>query len=521
MTSGETQAIHTHKKALNKSVFVPAFAIVGGAAVLGLVDNALLTSIANKIFAWTLSEFAWLYELASMAALLLIVVLCFSRLGKVRFGGQEAKSQYSFASWFAMTLTGGIATGLITYGVNEPLVYYGNVWGELKGVGLEPFTEDAAFFAMGRVFYHWTFVPYAMYAMSGLIIAYMYFNRKEEMSVSASLIPIFGKKVTQGVWRVIIDTLCILAIALGLSASLGAGLSLIGTGLEYSYGIKQGPLVWLFLVAIITATFTVASVKGVAKGIKWLADLTSKIFYFLLIFLFIAGPTIYCLNLMNVGIGMWGDHFWTWGMDPGLVNGTALVTWWTMYSWSIWIAYAPLMGIFFAMIAYGRTIREFLTVNWILPSVFGMLWLTVWGGTALNWQASGKANIVEAINASGATAGLWAFIDALPLSAMLVPVIMITLICGFATTADTMATSISVVCTKEAKFDEEPANWLKILWGLAIGTIAGVMVAFGGGVQGIDGVKFLAAAGGFAVLFIFILQMVSVIKALFVDEIVE
>ena len=32
---------------------------------------------------------------------------------------------------------------------------------------------------MGRDFYNWTVIPYAMYALSGVIIAYMYFNRKQ------------------------------------------------------------------------------------------------------------------------------------------------------------------------------------------------------------------------------------------------------------------------------------------------------------------------------------------------------
>ena len=31
---------------------------------------------------------------------------------------------------------GGIATGRI-WGVNEPLIYYGNVWGELNQLGIE------------------------------------------------------------------------------------------------------------------------------------------------------------------------------------------------------------------------------------------------------------------------------------------------------------------------------------------------------------------------------------------------
>ena len=43
------------------------------------------------------------------------------------------------------------------------------------------------------------------------------------------------------------------------------------------------------------------------------------------------------------------------------------------------------------------------------------------------------------------------------------------------------------------------------------------MAAFGGGVQGVDGVKALAAAGGFVVIFIFVLQLISFVKIFFVD----
>ena len=83
--------------------------------------------------------------------------------------------------------------------------------------------------------------------------------------------------------------------------------------------------------------------------------------------------------MANVGLGYWLDRFWMWGFDPYTVGGEALVTWWTMYDWAIWIAYAPLMGIFFAIIAYGRTIRQFLIINWILPASFGFVWFSVWG----------------------------------------------------------------------------------------------------------------------------------------------
>lgn len=499
------------------SVFIPCFLVIGGAAILGIVNNAGLTKVTKGIFTWSLENFSWLYQIMAMVTLVLVVLLAFSKIGKIRLGGPDAKSKYSFGSWFAMTLTGGIATGLITYGVNEVLIYYGNMYGELDGYGIQAFTDEAAYFAIGRCFYNWTIVPYAMYALSGVLIAYMYFNRKQELSVAASLTPLFGQKVMTGFWKTIVDVLSVLAIALGLASSLGAGLALIGTGLSSAYGIEQGPVVWFALTAIITATFTIASATGVDKGIKWLAGFTSKIFYVLLIMLFIIGPTVYILNMANVGLGYWLDRFWTWGFDPYTVGGSALVTWWTMYDWAIWIAYAPLMGIFFAIIAYGRTIRQFLVINWMLPSAFGFIWFSVWGSTALDWQITGKADIVGAIQEFGAVAGIWEFLKHIPLGSIFIPLIILTLIAAFATTADTMSTTIAALCTEGARHDEEPALWQKIVWGVSIGLIACIMVAFGGGSQGVDGVKYLAACGGFVVLTIFILQVASAIRVFFFD----
>lgn len=506
------------ERAVRWDVFIPCFLVIGGAAILGVVNNAWLTKVTSAIFGWSLETFGWLYQWVALGTLLLITILAFSPLGKIRFGGPHAKAKFSFGAWFAMTLTGGIATGLITYGVNEPIIYLGNIYGELEGSGIEPYSQEAVFFSMARCFYNWTFIPYAMYALSGVIIAYMYYNRHEELSVSASLTPLFGEKVTKGVFKSVVDTLSVLAIGLGLAASLGAGLALVGSGLTAAYGISQGPSVWIILTAIITATFTIASVLGIDRGIKWLANLTTKIFYLLLFLLIIIGPTVYILNLANVGVGYWLDRFWTWGLDPYIAGGKALVTWWTMYDWAIWIAYAPLMGIFFAMIAYGRTVKQFLLINWILPAVFGLVWFAVWGGTALDWQLSGRVDIVGAIKTGGAVAGIWTFLQAIPLGSLLVPVIIVTLIAAFSTTADTMSTTIAALCTAGARHDEEPALWQKVVWGVSIGAIACIMVAFGGGTQGVDGVKFLAACGGFVVLAIFILQVLAAVKVFFFDN---
>lgn len=508
-------------KSLNKTIFIPSFLVVGGATLYGLLNNEGLTKAASGFFTFSLRNFGWLYQIVSIVALLFCAALTFSKLGKIKFGGNEAEPQFPFWTWFAMTLTGGVSTGLITYAVNEPIIYFANIYGEMVNTGVEISSPMAAIFGMGRSYYNWTFIPYAMYALTGVLSAYLYFNKKKPLTISASLIPLFGEKITKGLVSEIIEILSLLAIALGLASSLGAGLALLSSGVEVAYGIKQGPIIWLIFSIIIAATFIFSSVLGLEKGISWFANLNSKIFYILLAVVFLIGPSVYIMRISTIGIGYWLQNFWVWGLDPIDIGGEALVMWWTLYDWAIWIAYAPLMGLFLATIAYGRTIRQFMVVNWILPSAFSMVWFGVWGGTALYWQQIGKVDLVKVITESGAVAGLWAFLQNIPLSFIIIPVLMVTLILSFSTNANGMTRTIASMCTRNIKHDEEPKMWLKVLWGVTISTIAFIMVAFGGGAQGVDGVKFLAAAGGFVVLFLFILQVGSAIKLFFFDENLE
>ena len=517
----KTKNVKQAKQSVRMGVFVPAFLVVGGAAILGLTNNKALTKVAMNAFTLSLRNLGWLYQIISIVALFLVAIITFSKLGKVRFGGADAKPKYSFMKWFAMALTGGIATGVVTYGANEPLIYFGNIYGEMAQTGVKSGTPMAAIYAIGRCFYNWTFIPYAMYSLCGLVVAYMYFNRKKPLSVTATLIPLFGEKVTQGIWANIIDTLALLAIALGLASSLGAGLALVGSGIETTYGIKQGIVVWLALTLVITATFTTSSLLGIDKGIQWLSDLNAKVFYALLVIVFLMGPMLYIFRTSTAGMGYWLQNFWVWGLDPIDIGGEALVMWWTLYDWAIWIAYAPLMGIFLAVISYGRTIREFMFINWILPSIFSIVWFGIWGSTAIYWQQQGKVDLVKTITDTGAVAGLWVFLDKLPLAVIIIPVVMITLILSFSTAADSMTRTIASLCMKNSQYDEEPPVWQKLIWGISIGFIAFIMVAFAGGEQGVDGVKYLAAVGGSLILFVFVLQVASAIKMFFIDEIVE
>ncbi len=159
------------QQSLNRSVFIPTFLVVLVAVTIGLLNNEMLVRVAKDVFYFSLSDFAWLYQLLAISVLGLVAYIFFSKAGDIRLGGANAKPTFSMASNFAMALTGGIATGVVTYSVNEPIIYLGNIYGEIANQSFAPGSAEAAIFSLARCFHNWSFIPYAMYSIVGLMIA--------------------------------------------------------------------------------------------------------------------------------------------------------------------------------------------------------------------------------------------------------------------------------------------------------------------------------------------------------------
>ena len=224
-------------------MFIPSFALVLIAAVIGVTSNEALVSIAKTLFYISLTEFGWLYQISSVLALVVVTYIFFSKVGSIRIGGDKAKPEFSFMTTFAIALTAGIATGVVTYSVNEPLIYLGNIYGEIDHQNFAAGSKEAAVFALARSFHNWSFIPYAIYSLVGLMIAYMHYNKKKTFSISSAIEPILGDKANNSLVRTVVDIVSLLAIALGLASGLGTGLILISSGLESIYGIEPNHFV--------------------------------------------------------------------------------------------------------------------------------------------------------------------------------------------------------------------------------------------------------------------------------------
>ena len=109
-----------------------------------------------------------------------------------------------------------IATGIVFWGIAEPL-YHLMDSGVFEVLGIKPKTEQGGDVAMVTTYIHWTFIPYAMYGICGLGIAYAAYNMNLPYKVSSTLYPIAGKSIN-GFTGAVVDGICLLAIAGGVAA---------------------------------------------------------------------------------------------------------------------------------------------------------------------------------------------------------------------------------------------------------------------------------------------------------------
>lgn len=489
------------KANLRMSIFIPMSLFFVFAIVTGVVAPEAFFNALNNTAEFAFLNFGWLFQISGNIFLFMCLYLTFSKYGDIKLGGKDAKPELSYWNWFAISLCAGIGTGILFWGVVEPLTH---MYAPPEILGLTPGSEAAAMFSMTQTLIHWTYIPYAMYAIAGVGIAFAVYNVKLPFQVSSMLYPLFGKKI-QGTVGAVVDNICLFAIAGGVAAILGVGTMQIGSGLNILTGVQPGKALWIAIVVGIVATYIISSYTGLQRGIRWLSDNNAKLFLVMMIFIFIFGPTRFILNFGTQSTGHFIQNFFerTHFMSP--VDGSPWPRWWPIYYWAIWLAYAPLSGMFFARISRGRTIKEFMMVNLILPATFGLIWFSIFGGAAVNLQMNG-AGIFEAMQSGGNEVAVFAFLKNFPGFSLTSIIYIIAIFVSIVTLADSMTSTISSLSTSAYNNAEvEAPGQVKIFWGVVMSSLAIInLLSAGGKISGIDATKQISTVAGFPILFLMI-----------------
>jgi glycine betaine transporter len=425
---------------------------------------------------------AWMYLLSMLLMLVLCVYLMISPYGRIKLG--EGSPEYSYFSYLAMFFSAGLSAGIVFFGPVEALTHYNTVPPVFSG-SAEAGTTSAMVPALAYAIFHYGVSAWGGYLAIGIPVAYYVYKRGAPFRTSTVLMPVLGRENLDGVIGRTVDTLAVVATLGGIATGLGFIASQILTGITYRTGIQFGDLETVLAITGITIVFTLSLVAGVDRGIRRLSDFNIAMMGVLLAATFVGGvlmTSISELAVLNTGalaVGTYIQNFFRMSLftGVGVDGGSAWTSFWTVFYWSWWIAWAPFVGLFLARVSKGRTIREVLFTALIAMTAVSIVWFTVVGGTSMWLQQAGVADILGAVSQYGDGVAGYALFGALPLGQLWQPLFLILVVTFFATSADSSTLAVAMLTTGGK---EDPSSINRVFWGVLQGLIASILVVLGG-----------------------------------------
>ena len=430
--------------------------------------QTLLNAAKSGIFA----NFSWFYVLAFSVFLGFLVILSVSSLGNIKLGNDEEEPEFGFLSWLAMLFAAGMGVGLMFFGVAEPLTHY---LSEITQGTPEHKQQEALLHTL----FHWGIHAWAVYGTIALALAYFGFRYKLPLALRSCFYPLLKERIN-GKLGDLIDIMALLATLFGIITTLGFGASQLGAGLHQLGWISENSFSLQMVVIVVVMSLAIFSaISGVGKGVKILSELNLTLAFCLLIFVLVTGPTLYLLSAFSDNIGTYLSNlvqlsFKTYVYEQ---EHTGWFSGWTILYWAWWCSWAPFVGLFIARISKGRTIREFIFGVLVIPSLFGVLWFTVFGNTAI-WLNDGEAAGALGQMISSPETLLFKFLDYLPLSGVTGLVSLVVISLFFITSADSGIYVLNNIASRDKSL--AAPRWQAVMWGVLMSVVAIVLMQSGG-----------------------------------------
>ncbi|MGH3673839.1 MAG: BCCT family transporter, partial [Pseudonocardiaceae bacterium] len=318
------------------------FGIGGTLAVTFVLWGALakdsLSRVTTTVLNWIETNFGWAFILSVTGFVLFVLSLAYSRYGKIKLGRDDDEPRFKTLPWLAMMFAAGMGIGLIFYGVSEPLQHFTS---PPPGTAT-PNTDAALETSMATTMFHWALHPWSCYAVVGLAIAYSTHRRGRPQLLSAAFTPLLGARARGPIGKTI-DILAIFATLFGSAASLGLSALQIGSGMKAARFITNiNTSLLVVVVIVLTAAFILSAISGVERGVQWLAATNGTLALAVALFVFIAGPTVFILNLLPTSLGDYLKDLPEMAARTDATGGQTMAKWLsyhTIFYWAWWISW--------------------------------------------------------------------------------------------------------------------------------------------------------------------------------------
>lgn len=489
--------------------------VVGGLIVAfvlwGVLAPEQVFDSSSAALDWVMRNLGWIFTALATCLMFLLLILAFSKYGKIPLGVDGEKPEFSTLSWAAMLFGAGIGIGIIFFGPFEPLSYYLSP----RPGAYEAASDDAVMGAMAQAAMHWGINAWAIYAIVGLCVAYVSFRRGRVPLMSSILMPLSGNRSTDSAPARIIDGLAIIATLFGTAATLGIGALQIGRGVEIVSGWSTaGNTAALIIIVVLSIGTIFSAVSGVAKGIRWLSNINLVLALALALFFFVIGPTAFLANMLPAVIVEY------LGEMPNMLSANmgqsedmvSFLSSWTTFYWAWWVSWSPFVGVFVAKISRGRTIRQFVLGVLLIPSAIIVCAFTILGGTTI-WLQRRDGDIAPdgTIDSMPAAEDMFfTVLDHFPGSEWMAPIVILMLVVFFITTAD----SASIVNSQlTQRGNPQPKPLVTIFWVICMAGIA-VVILLAGGKNALQGLQNLITVTALPFAVIIVLMCIALVREL-------
>lgn len=497
-------------KKIDPYVAVPALVVLLSLIGWAIISPEGMAGSVGVMFSFITQGFGWAYLMLGVVFLFFCLWLAFGPYRNVKLGKDTDKPEHSFFSWFSMIIACGYGVGLVFWCVAEPLSFLQN-----PPMGIEASTAEAGVRALGQAFFHWGWMPWAIYMVVGVTMGYFMFRKGIPPFFSRVLEPLFGDRCKTKGFRVL-DGFLVYGVIGGVTTATGLGIMQLAAGLSSLFGLQINNLTYIIIAVAWATVFTASAVSGIDKGIKILSNINIPLCIVLCIVVFLLGPTAFILNTTSSALGDMLGTFFPMALWTDSIGQSGFPQDWTIFYWAWWIASAPSTGLFVANISKGRTLKEVVLVHLGAAPIATWLWFGTFGATAIFKEFFENAALVASMNEMGTETAVFNMLAQMPFGQILAFAFLILIFLFLATTVDSYAFVCAQVSTKIDEKPLMPSKPLRALWAISIAALALTMILIGKGQ--IKSLQLSSILASIVVLVVMVLMMISMIKSLKQEE---
>ncbi|GKX39106.1 high-affinity choline transporter BetT [Pectobacterium carotovorum subsp. carotovorum] len=497
----------TQRDRLNPVVFYTSAGLILTFSLMTMLFNKEANAWITHALNWVSATFGWYYLLAATLYIVFVIFIASSRFGSIKLGPEQSKPEFSLMSWAAMLFAAGIGIDLMFFSVAEPITQY---MMPPEGQGQ---TIEAARQAMVWTLFHYGLTGWSMYALMGIALGYFSYRYNLPLTIRSALYPIFGKRINGPIGHSV-DIAAVLGTIFGIATTLGIGVVQLNYGLKVLFQIPENLTVQASLILLSVLMATVSVTSGVNRGIRFLSELNVLLALGLILFLLFWGDTEFLLNALVLNVGDYINRFTGMTLNSfAFDRPTEWMNSWTLFFWAWWVAWAPFVGLFLARISRGRTIRQFVVGTLIIPFVFTLLWLSIFGNSALYQVLHGNLDFANEVM-QHPERGFYSLLAQYPGFSLSASVATITGLLFYVTSADSGSLVLGNFTSRLGDINNDAPNWLRIFWSVAIGLLTlGMLMT-----NGVSALQNTTVIMGLPFSFVMFFIMAGLYKSLRVED---